>query len=149
VSRPPLVTLDTSVWVPYLRYKRYAQRVDPLVAAGRVWLHSVVIMELYAGAASVEDTRALNIIRDAARSLGRLYHPPQDDFVLAGRMLAHYARRYGHVRPRDHSHDLLIAIGAARSASVLVTENRRDMARWAGVLAKRAQLNLRVIGLQA
>ena len=138
------VTLDTSVWVPYLRSKRYASAVDPLVGAGRVWVHGIALLELYAGTASVDDARAVDTLREAARSLGRLYVPPEHDLVLAGRVLAYHARRYGRLRPRDHSHDLLIAIGAARTGSILLTVNRRDMDRWAAALRRRAGLRVRV-----
>jgi predicted nucleic acid-binding protein len=139
------VTLDTSVWVPYLRDRRYAAAIDPLVSAGRVWVHTVALLELYAGAGSVADARALDAIRHAARTLGRLYHPPEDDLILAGRVLSYSARRYGSVRPRDHGHDLLIAIGAARTGSVLLAEDRRDMDRWAASLKARAGLRVQVI----
>ena len=138
------VTLDTSVWVPYLRSKRYASAVDPLVGAGRVWIHGIALLELYAGTASVDDARAVDTLREAARSLGRLYVPPEHDLVLAGRVLAYHARRYGRLRPRDHSHDLLIAIGAARTGSILLTVNRRDMDRWAAALRRRAGLRVQV-----
>ncbi len=145
MSRPGTATLDTSVWVPYLRDRRYAAAVEPLVDAGRVWLHGVVLLELYAGVASVEDARGVNELRAAAHSLGRLYHPTEDDLVLAGRILSQHARRHGAIRPRDHSHDLLIAIGAARTSSVLLTANRGDMQRWALALKRRAGLTLRLI----
>jgi len=144
VRRAVGVTLDTSVWVPYLRSKRYASAVDPLVGAGRVWVHGIALLELYAGTASVDDARAVDTLREAARSLGRLYVPPEHDLVLAGRVLAYHARRYGRLRPRDHSHDLLIAIGAARTGSILLTANRRDMDRWAAALRRRAGLRVRV-----
>jgi predicted nucleic acid-binding protein len=144
VRRAVGVTLDTSVWVPYLRPKRYASAVDPLVGAGRVWVHGIALLELYAGTASVDDARAVDTLREAARSLGRLYVPPEHDLVLAGRVLAYHARRYGRLRPRDHSHDLLIAIGAARTGSILLTVNRRDMDRWAAALRRRAGLRVQV-----
>jgi predicted nucleic acid-binding protein len=144
VTRPRGVTLDTSVWVPYLRARRYAATVDALAATGRIWLHDIVVLELYAGTESVQDARDVDSIRQAAGSLSRVYHPPHEDFVLAGRMLALHARRYERVRPRDHSHDLLIAIGAARTGGVLLAENRAHMLRWASMLERRAQLPLRV-----
>lgn len=140
-----VTTLDTSVWVPYLRDRRYASTADFLVAAGRVWVHTVALLELYAGAGSVEDARAVERIRQAARRLGRLYHPDEEDLVLAGRILSDQAARHGRMRPRDHSHDLLIAIGAARTGSVLLAENRRDMDRWASALRRRAGLRVHVV----
>jgi len=145
VSRSPAFTLDTSIWVPYLRARRYAALVDPLVAAGRAWVHTVALLELYAGTGSREDARDVDAIRAGAQSLGRLYHPPESDFILAGRILAYHTRRHGRIRPRDHAQDLLIAIGAARTGSALLTDNRRDMVRWADALRRRARLRVRVL----
>jgi predicted nucleic acid-binding protein len=138
------VTLDSSVWLPYLREERFAGAVDALIGDGRVWLHSVVLLELYAGTATVEEKRDVDAIRSAAQSLGRLFHPSEADFCLAGQLLSTYARRYGRVRPRDHSHDLLIAIGAARTGSLLLTANLNDMSRWAKLLRRLAGLRVRV-----
>ena len=145
MKRSAAVLLDASVWIPYLRARRYAALVDPLVAAGRVWVHAVVLLELFAGTQSRSDARAVDAIRAAATRLGRLYSPSEDDFVLAGRLLSAYASRHGTIRPRDHSHDLLIAIGAARTGSVLVADNRRDMDRWARMLRRRGGLSLAVV----
>ena len=89
--------------------------------------------------------RAVDTIREAARSLGRLYQPIAEDFVLAGRILAYHAQRHGRLRPRDHSHDLLIVIGAARTGSVMLSRNPRDMVRWAGALKRRAGLSVQVV----
>lgn len=145
MKRPSAVLLDASVWIPYLRTRRYAALVDPLVAAGRVWVHAVVLLELFAGTQSRTDARAVDAIRAAAARLGRLYNPVEDDFVLAGRLMSAYAGERGRIRPRDHSHDLLIAIGAARTGSVLVADNRRDMDRWARMLRGRGGLSVVVV----
>ncbi len=136
--------VDTSIWVPYLRSRRWASSLDPLVAAGRVWVHGVVLLELYAGTHDLADKRAIDAIRSAARSLGRLHHPGEDDLCLAGQILSWHAARSGAVRPRDHSHDLLVAIGAARTRSVLWSANLSDMVRWSTALRRRAGLQVRV-----
>jgi predicted nucleic acid-binding protein len=139
------VTIDTSVWIRFLRTRKYARTVDPLVAAGRAWVHSVVLLELYAGTANSADARAVDRIRLSAESLGRLYHPQVEDLILAGRLLSHWSRLHGRVRPRDHSHDLLIAIGAARRGGALLTANARDMRRWATMIHRRGGLRVSVI----
>ena len=141
----PAATLDTSIWIPFLRSRRYGPSVDRLVAEGRVWMPTVVLLELYAGTGSVADARAIDAIRVAVARLGRLYHPTTEDFVLAGRMLSYESRRAGRLRPRDHSHDLLIAIAAARTSGALLTANRDDMLRWARLLRTRARLRVDVL----
>jgi predicted nucleic acid-binding protein len=139
------VTIDTSVWIPFLRTRRYAAAVDPLIATGRAWVHSIALLELYAGTANAGDARAIDGIRFGAETLGRLYHPGQEDLILAGRLLSYESRLRGRLRPRDHSHDLLIAIGAARTGSTLLTANARDMRRWADVIERRGRLRVSVI----
>jgi predicted nucleic acid-binding protein len=136
--------LDTSIWIPYLRNGTYAATVDPLIARGRVWLHSVVLFELYAGAVSSHDKKDIDTLAQVAHRLGRVIHPQPEDFVLAGRAIAAYAAGHGRVRPKDHSHDLLIAIGAGRAGTLLLTANLVDMRRWSAALARRAKLTVRV-----
>jgi len=86
--------------------------------------------------------RAVDRIRLAAESLGRLYHPQAADLVLAGRVLSYWSRLHGRVRPRQ---DLLIAIGAARSGGALLTANARDMRRWASMIHRRGGLRVSVV----
>lgn len=142
---PRAVTIDTSVWIPFLRTREYGRAVDPLIAAGRAWVHSVALLELYAGTANSADARAVDGIRLAAESLGRLYHPGVEDLILAGRVLSYWSRLHGRERSRDHSHGLLIAIGAARTGGALLTANARDMRRWATAIARRGGLRVSVI----
>ena len=136
--------IDSSVWIPYLRERRHAGTIDALIARGRALLHSVVMLELYAGSSSIDDKRDVDAIVEAAKQLGCLVHPTSEDFGRAGQILSAHSRRHGHVRPRDHSHDLLIAIGAARSGGLLLTENLSDMQRWAKAIRSRLKLVVEV-----
>jgi predicted nucleic acid-binding protein len=106
-------------------------------------MHGIVLLELYAGASSLQDRRDIDALRGAARRLGRIYDPSGEDLCLAGMLLSDYARRAGSLRPRDHSHDCLIAIGAARACGSVLTLNAADMRRWARSLGRRG-LQLRV-----
>ncbi len=90
--------LDSSVWIPYLRARTYAATVDALISRGRVWLHSVVLLELYAGAANPGDRRDVDAIRIAAERLGRIVHPSVQELCLAGRVLSGHEVRYGRLR---------------------------------------------------
>jgi len=145
MSATTSAVLDTSIWIPYLRAGRHADVVSDWLDRGRLWVHGVVLLELYAGTRSPSDRRDVDAIRAAARRLERVYDPTGEDLCLAGWLLADHARREGGVRPRDHSHDLLIAIGAARTSSLLVTANVEHMERWARALRRRARLQVRVI----
>lgn len=128
-----------------MRSRRYAATVDPLIAAGNVMMHSIVLLELYAGTQNAADKRAIDTIADSARRLEQLVHPTEEDFCLSGKILAYQSRLVGRLRPQNHSHDLLLAIGAARSGSALLTNNQSDMDRWADALSRRAQLRVLVL----
>jgi hypothetical protein len=57
--------------------------------------------------------------------VSRLREVCGSDFTRAGQMLSEHSRRYGRVRPRDHSHDLLIAIGGRSLAVATPASNER------------------------
>jgi hypothetical protein len=101
-----------------------------------------VLLELHAGTDGIDQKRAVDSIRASAKWL---IHPGEADLFLAGQVLSWHAGRIAALRPRDHSHDVLIAIGAGQSRSVLVTENPRDMNRWADALKRRAGMRIRVM----
>jgi len=126
--------VDTSIIIGYLRYGRYRDFLHNLLRDGRLLLPGPVLGELYAGASTLEDLRDIETIR---RSLGAgVVATDQEQWVLAGRCLAGYAKRFGGIRPRDHLVDAVVAAAAALFKAVLVTENLTDMARWRDELGR-------------
>lgn len=121
---------DTSVLIPLIRGEAYEALFRRSLRGGRARMSSVVMQELYAGAHSVADKKSLDGINRAFESRGYMVTPGHDDWIAAGVILARYQRLHGEVEPKDHIHDILIVLGAAKCRADLVTENAFDMERW-------------------
>ncbi len=92
-----------------------------------IWLSSVVLQELYAGA----DAKALKVVGKMEadfRSAERILVPNLNDWVSAGKILGRLASKFGYERigRTRLSNDALIAVTAARAGMMLITSNRRD-----------------------
>jgi predicted nucleic acid-binding protein len=135
LSRDPAIwVLDTSILVSYLRAGRYDDFLRTNIPRGGVFIPGVVLYELHAGATTRADRADIEKIRRAFAE--RIVATTIDDWLLAGRCLARYAERWGHVRPRDHVADALIAVTAARLNATVAAEDIRGMTRWAWALGR-------------
>jgi predicted nucleic acid-binding protein len=127
------VLFDSSMYITALRVggdaalllRRWA-RESPL------WLSSVVLEELYAGANSNDHPVLEKLERDFERAK-RVLVPNLSDWTQAGRVLARLAEKYGYERIGQArlTNDALIATSAARTGITVVTANERDFARLA------------------
>jgi predicted nucleic acid-binding protein len=124
------VTYDTNVFI------RYQPRRFP----GGMFLSSVVIQELAAGAADDAKIRQLNDFRRDFESRGRLLVPTGEDWWHAGKILNAMhrglkSRRAGRTSaiPKEEQQrilrDVLIARTAKRANVAVVTENVSDFLR--------------------
>jgi predicted nucleic acid-binding protein len=124
---------DSSIYVNAFRkdgdigvlFQRWEQK-SPL------WLSSVVLEELYAGA----DTRGSRILAKLERDFelaGRVLTPNHGDWKRAGKVLASLGRKHGYeeIGQARLINDALIATSAARSGVTVITANQRDFARLA------------------
>ena len=126
--------VDTSIVVGYLRSGRHGEFLRREIVRGGVFLPSVVLYELQAGAATRDDRADVEALRRALAA--KIVGTTPDDWLLAGRCLTRYAERWGRVRPRDHLADALVAVTAARLNATIVAEDIRGMARWAWALRR-------------
>jgi predicted nucleic acid-binding protein len=125
------ILFDSSIYISALRVggedalllQRWA-RETPL------WLSSVVLEELYAGAARSGHRIVERLERDFEKAR-RILIPGLSDWTQAGRILARLAEQYGYERiGRGRlTNDALIATSAARAGITLVTANERDFTR--------------------
>jgi predicted nucleic acid-binding protein len=131
---PTIWVVDTSILVGYLRAGRHGEFLRREITRGGVFLPGVVLYELQAGATTRDDRADVETLR---RVLGQnVVGTAPDDWLLAGRCLARYAQRWGHVRPRDHLADTLVAVTAARLRATVAAEDIRGMTRWAWTLRR-------------
>jgi predicted nucleic acid-binding protein len=124
------VLFDSSIYITALRVgsdatlllQRWA-RESPL------WLSSVVLEELYAGANTADYPVLEKLERDFERAR-RVLIPNLSDWTHAGRVLGRLAQKYGYERIGQArlTNDALIATSAARTGITVLTTNQRDFA---------------------
>lgn len=127
------ILFDSSVYIGALRsggdaapvLQRWA-RETPL------WLSSVVLEELYAGAARSDHRIIEKLERDFERAR-RVLVPSLGDWAHTGRVLGRLAEKfgYGEIGRTRLTNDALIATSAGRAGITIVTVNRRDFGRLA------------------
>lgn len=124
------ILFDSSVYITALRkggasavlLQRWA-RESPL------WLSSVVLEELYAGA-NPGDRRILDKLERDFERANRVLTPNLGDWCLAGKILAAIAQNFGYekIGRARLTNDALIATSGARNGITVVTTNPRDFA---------------------
>ena len=127
------VLFDSSIYITALReggtaallLQRWA-RESPL------WLSSVVLEELYAGA-NPSDYRILEKLERDFERAKRVLIPSLSDLTNAGKVLARVGQKYGfeQIGRARLTNDALIATNAARNGITVLTTNQRDFARLA------------------
>ena len=127
------ILFDSSIYISALRtggdaallLQRWA-RESPL------WLSSVVLEELYAGATRNDFRIIEKLERDFDRAR-RVLVPNLGDWTQAGKVLARLAEKYGYERIGQSrlTNDALIATSAGRAGITVVTVNQRDFGRLA------------------
>ena len=95
-----------------------------------LWLSSVVLEELYAGASGAAVRAVERLERDFERAK-RVLVPNLSDWTSAGRILARLAAKHGYekIGRARLTNDALIAMSAARTGITVLTANPRDFAR--------------------
>jgi predicted nucleic acid-binding protein len=127
------ILFDSSIYIAALRrggdsaliLQRWAQE-SPL------WLSSVVLEELYAGA----DPSGLRVLEKLERDFDkarRLLVPNLTDWTQTGKLLSRLVQKHGYQRIGQArlTNDSLIATSASRAGITVVTANERDFARLA------------------
>jgi predicted nucleic acid-binding protein len=127
------ILFDSSVYIGAFRGDRDA---GPIFERWRrkapIWVSSVVLEELYAGADAATARLIGKLERDFERAR-RVLVPNLSDWTQTGRILAKIGAKYGFERiGRGRlTNDALIAASAARCGIEVVTANARDFARLA------------------
>jgi predicted nucleic acid-binding protein len=121
---------DSSVYITALRASSESAIVlQRWVKESPLWLSSVVLEELYAGASST-DRRILEKLERDFEKANRVLIPNLSDWTSAGKILATVAQKHGYekIGKARLSNDALIATSAARNGISVITTNPRDFA---------------------
>ncbi len=124
---------DTSIYISALRRGNGAAlALRRLTADAPLWLSSVVLEELYAGAGDRERRVVERLERDFERAK-RILVPNLGDWTHAGRVLARLAQKYDYeqIGQGRLTNDALIAMSAGRLGICVITANERDFRRLA------------------
>lgn len=124
---------DTSIYVTALRNgDDGALAIRQLNSGSVVWLSSVVLEELYAGAGDRGRPVVERLERDFDRAK-RVLVPNLNDWTEAGRVLSRLAAKYDfeQIGRGRLANDALIAMSAGRQGIKVVTTNERDFGRLA------------------
>ena len=127
------VLFDSSVYIAVLRSgPETALELNRQTQAAPIWLSSVVLEELYAGASTPDRRIVERLERDFDR-VRRILVPNLTDWTQTGKVLAQLASRYGYERIGQGrlTNDALIAMSAGRQGITIITANQRDFARLA------------------
>jgi len=127
------VLFDSSVYIGAFRGNRDAGLIfERWRRKAPVWVSSVVLEELYAGADAAGRKLIETLERDFERSR-RVLVPNLTDWTQTGRMLAKIGAKYGFERIGQGrlTNGALIAASAARCGVTVMTANERDFARLA------------------
>jgi predicted nucleic acid-binding protein len=127
------VLFDSSVYIGAFRGNREAGLIfERWRRKAPVWVSSVVLEELYAGADAAGRRLIETLERDFERAR-RVLVPNLTDWTQTSRMLAKIGAKYGFERiGRGRlTNDALIAASAARCGITVLTANARDFARLA------------------
>jgi len=127
------VLFDSSIYIAALQLGGDASL--PLQRRTRespIWLSSVVLEELYAGA-EPGDSRIIERLEHDFERARRMLVPNLSDWTHAGKILARIAKKYGYeqIGRARMIDDALIATSAARTGLTVITVNQRDFARLA------------------
>lgn len=126
---------DTSVWVAHLRSGVLDDIVPALRGRFWLWLDSVVVAELLAGARSKSERNVVTKLIRPFEKAGRIAHPEPGDFRRAGLALGRLRHRGRTLKnPGGALLDALIGAVCARTGALLVTANLRDFEALAGEL---------------
>lgn len=118
--------IDTNIFID--RFSNPELYKDIFLSEGFVYLSSVVLMELKAGAHSKETINAINELIDFFRRVDRIVTPSIRDYERAGEIIARLqsSKGYDIRKASSITNDCLIAASAKNMGAVLHTQNKKD-----------------------
>jgi predicted nucleic acid-binding protein len=127
------ILFDSSIYISALRRGSDAPlTLRRLAPDAPLWLSSVVLEELYAGAGDRDRYVVERLERDFERAK-RVLVPNLSDWTQTGRVLARLAAKYDYeqIGQGRLTNDALIAMSAGRLGITVITANKRDFSRLA------------------
>jgi len=128
---PFKVICDTSIYIPFINQGIAHPAVFSETSAPLLYMSSVVVSELYAGAHDSQSIKLLDKLHQTFQNVGRLIVPNDEDWRQTGGIIAKSGKEYGYdATYLSHlQNDILIACSARRIGAFVLTKNEQDFVR--------------------
>jgi predicted nucleic acid-binding protein len=132
IARLPVkAVVDTSVYIPFINNGFSHPVIDGIYGQPVLYMSSVVIEELYAGAFDAISIKLIDRLYETFERLNRLIVPNASDWQKAGKVVAKLGRKYGFesLYLARIQNDVLIALSARQIGAYVITGNMKDYER--------------------
>ena len=118
--------IDTNIFID--RFSNPDLHKEIFLSEGLVYISSIVLMEIRAGAHTKESINAVSEIGELFKKVDRVVTLDMRDYERAGEVLSELQSRKGYDIRKIASitNDCLIAVSARSIGAVLYTQNRKD-----------------------
>ncbi len=118
--------LDTNIYIDL--FTNSDLYIDIFISEGPIYLSSVVLMELLAGAHGKNEKYTVKDLIKLFKKLGRIITPTTKDYEQAGEILIKLqsVKHYNLKKCSSITNDCLIASSAKTIGAVVYTQNKRD-----------------------
>lgn len=118
--------IDTNIFID--RFFNPDLYKNIFLSEGQIYLSSIVLMELRAGAHTKEAIKAVNELKNLFKRLNRIITPTLKDYDRAGEAIAKLQSLKGYTIKKCASitNDCLIATSAKGLGAILYTQNKKD-----------------------
>jgi len=125
----PNYIVDTQLVIRAFRYDREAERMNAFLSvfSSSVYLSSVVVQELLAGARDSEMRRLQRVFIRPFEQLERIATPTHASWVRTGHILR-VLRQDGHTITPSFINDVLVATSAVQIGATVIQDNEKDFA---------------------
>lgn len=122
---------DTSIYIPFINQGIAHPAVFNETSAPLLYMSSVVVSELYAGAHDSQSIKLLDKLYHVFQNVGRLIVPNDNDWHQTGGIIAKSRKKYGYDSTylSRLQNDILIACSARRIGAFVLTKNEKDFVR--------------------
>jgi predicted nucleic acid-binding protein len=128
---PVRLFLDTSIYIPFINHGIAHPAIEFPQGQPLIYMNSVVMEELYAGALDIPSIKLLDKMYDTFSSMNRLITPDAADWQKTGKVIAQLGRKYGfeEIYLSRITNDVLLAASARKIGGAIVTNNLKDFQR--------------------
>ncbi len=119
---------DTNIYIDFYNTGKFKEFIYQKRYPEIIYVSSVVIMELLAGAFTKNDKMLINNLIKTAKAGNKIVTPNQEDYSESGKILAKLQMKKGYNLKKTYAltNDVLIALSVRRIGATLVTQNRKD-----------------------